>query len=75
MSECVHAHACKFINVTMRDNEALQNLLRNKYCSDTRNECARFRVLRELGGLDHVPADLWPDDSVTASRLIVAAAR
>jgi len=70
---CEKLPTCIFFNDHMEDMPAVAELLKRQYCQGAFQGCARFRVAQKLGG-PNVPRDLFPNDSVRATKLLTSAA-
>ena len=60
MDECELKATCVFLNETMCEMPAMAGIYKERYCDAGRDECARYRVFRELGR-EKVPYDLYPN--------------
>jgi hypothetical protein len=70
MSECEYLQACPFFNDKMKDQPAMTQIYKKKYClSSEKNNCARYTV-RGVLGKEKVPIDLYPNQINRANQLI-----
>ncbi len=69
MPDCEHLAACPFFNDRMSRMPAMADLVKEHYCRRHFDQCARFRLFKELG--PHlVPADLLPSQHERADALL-----
>ena len=69
MAECDRLPTCIFFNDRMENMPTVAALLKKQYCLGDFQTCARFRVAAKLGSTN-VPANLFPQDSGTAHRIV-----
>ena len=69
MARCEMTDRCIFFNDKMRDYPFAAEQMKQRYCLEDNEECARHIVLDALGR-DHVPPDLFPHDVDRADRII-----
>ena len=60
MPECALTPGCIFFNDKMADMPAMSSMMKNIYCKDKFETCARFQVVQAVGR-EKVPADLFPN--------------
>ncbi len=65
--ECEKLMTCPFFNGQLDDMPAVSGLLKQSYCLGDKTDCARYQVAS--AGLK-VPADLFPNDTLRANRLL-----
>ncbi|MDD2900013.1 MAG: hypothetical protein PHI31_15025 [Desulfuromonadaceae bacterium] len=63
MSECSLSGDCIFFNDKMAHRPATAELLKDKYCKGDHTSCVRMMIVNTKGRA-HVPADLFPNQSV-----------
>lgn len=63
MAICELSDTCIFFNDRMPDMPAVAGFLKDKYCRNGFEACARFRIYREFGR-ENVPAGLFPNEEV-----------
>lgn len=71
MSECNLIGGCIFFNDKMANRPATAELLKDKYCRDNFNDCARMIIVKALGR-EKVPADLFPNQATRVPEIIKA---
>ena len=69
---CEKLPTCIFFNDQMENMPGVAEILKTQYCRGVFEECARFRVALKLGGAG-VPKDLFPSDSIRATKLLASA--
>lgn len=70
MAECECLPGCPFFNDKMKDQPAMTQIYKKRYClSDEKNNCARY-VVRAALGKEKVPFDLYPNQIDRANLLI-----
>ena len=69
MSECTVLANCPFFADKLRNMPSTANMLKERYCRDDYELCARF-VVREKAGKEHVPADLFPHERERAEEIL-----
>jgi hypothetical protein len=69
MSECNLISGCIFFNDKMANRPATAELLKDKYCRDNPDDCARLMIVKTLGR-EKVPADLFPNQASRVSEII-----
>ena len=74
MAECEFLPTCCFYNEPVEESAALSEVLKHKYCFGSNDACARLVVRSKLGPTG-VPRELWPNDLVSAGKLIRGAPR
>ena len=67
MAECEKLHKCAFFNDQLTNMPAVSGLLKQMYCLGDKSQCARYEV--SCAGVQ-VPADLFPDDTMRAQKLL-----
>jgi hypothetical protein len=72
MPECELMRGCSFFNDQMAELPGLTCILKQRFCRESFERCARFQVRKALG-IDGVPADLYPPQLLRAGRLIAQA--
>lgn len=68
---CELLETCIFFNDKMSFMPKTAEMLKQKYCKDAHHSCARYMVFSALGR-PKVPADLYPDETEKARRIISA---
>jgi hypothetical protein len=71
MPECVCLPKCIFFNDKMVDMPTTTERMKQRYCLNDYNNCARYKVFSTLGK-EHVPSDLYPHNVDRAMALITA---
>ena len=66
---CELLATCDFLPESMRNMPALAAVYRRRLCLGDYSECARYAVFRALGRAK-VPADLYPNDTERAMKII-----
>lgn len=74
MPECELMSGCSFFNDGMAELPGLTVLLKQRFCRDTFERCARFQVRKALGS-ESVPGDLYPSQVLRAGQLIALASQ
>lgn len=69
MPNCELIATCVFFNDIMPDMPDMAELMKDKYCRDDNNRCARYRVFKALGR-EEVPSDLFPIDMQRADQIM-----
>ncbi|MBS2099539.1 hypothetical protein [Carboxylicivirga linearis] len=69
MAVCEKVKGCPFFNEKMSNMPATAAGYKRKYCMGDNQNCARYMVLKKLGG-DKVPVDLFPNQVEKAKMLI-----
>ena len=69
MSKCELVSACIFFNDKMANMPGMSQIYKQRYCLETKEECARYSVFRALGR-GNVPKDLFPNQPERVSDLI-----
>jgi len=69
MAECDKLATCLFFSDRLEDMPEVAALLKEQYCHGDFRACARFRVEEKLGSTS-VPASLFPEDTITANRIV-----
>jgi hypothetical protein len=69
MAECDKLPTCIFFNDRMESMPTVAALLKKQYCQGHYEVCARFRVAAKLGS-KNVPANLFPQESAAADRIL-----
>lgn len=72
MAECAGTRTCPFFNDKMQAMPNIARMMKKHFCEEDFTHCARFMVKQKLGP-ERVPADLYPNQSDKAERLINAA--
>lgn len=73
MADCTCIAGCLFFNDRMTNKPAMADMFKKSYCRGDNKNCARFQVFKAIGK-EHVPVDLYPNETERA-RSIVATAR
>jgi len=73
MSDCVCLEGCPFFNDKMANMPSMAEILKQRYCRNDWQDCARHKVFEEFGR-DAVPGDLFPNE-VERSEQILAELR
>jgi hypothetical protein len=71
MNQCECLGGCPFFHDKMENMPAMADIFKNRYCLGENLSCARHRVFEALGR-EHVPSDMFPNDSEYADSLLVA---
>lgn len=69
MKECELTGTCIFFNDKMADMPSTAEIFKTLYCKNDFENCARMMVVKALGR-EHVPTDLFPNQSAKACDLI-----
>ena len=69
MADCDRLPTCIFFNDRMENMPTVAALLKRQYCQGNFEACARFRVAAKVGSTS-VPANLFPQDSAAADRIV-----
>jgi hypothetical protein len=69
MSRCDLLEGCIFFNDKMHDYPFAADQMKQQYCMEGSEDCARFTV-REALGKERVPVDLFPHDIERAQRIV-----
>ena len=69
MAECEKLNECPFFNDKLANMPTIADMMKEKYCHDEKEECARYMVAIKLGK-EKVPADLFPNMKERALSLI-----
>jgi hypothetical protein len=59
MADCEMIAKCIFFNDKMANKPGTANLMKEKYCKGSFQDCARYKVCKGLGR-EKVPSDLFP---------------
>ncbi len=69
MGDCELLGKCRFIDENLKDDPAMAEAFRMRYCNGFQAMCARHTVYRVLG-FDKVPPDLYPNHHDEALAII-----
>ncbi len=69
MVECEVLASCIFFNDQMASMPGTAELMKNNYCKQAPDACARYMVMKALGR-EAVPKDLYPSDKSKAKALL-----
>ena len=69
MPECELTGTCIFFNDKMADMPSMASMMKNVYCKDKFETCARFQVVQAVGRAK-VPSDLFPNQLDKAHEVI-----
>lgn len=69
MANCECLAGCIFFNDKMSKKPGTAEIYKKKYCLGDNVDCARYMVFQKLGKAN-VPADLYPNQSNIAQKLI-----
>lgn len=69
MAECPLIEKCIFFNDKMASMPVTSNMLKRQYCEGDNTQCARYMVFSSMGR-EHVPGDLFPNDTKRAKEII-----
>lgn len=69
MPDCKLLDSCIFFNDQMANMPAVADLMKKRYCKSEFIDCARLRIVEELGR-ENVPIDLFPNQEDYADQLI-----
>lgn len=70
---CTLADDCSFYLVSMQDRPCTAAIYREKFCDFAFEQCARHLIARTVGR-EHVPADLYPNHTDRAQKIITVIA-
>jgi hypothetical protein len=68
MAGCERLLECQIVNNPNEEVVSVETL-KEKYCNTNYSACARYKVLKSVGG-DFVPNDLLPDEVERAKQII-----
>ncbi len=68
MRECKFLATCLFFNDVLEDMPSTAEALKNKYCRESFEKCARYRVRIKI---PKVPNDLFPHQSDKVDKIII----
>ncbi len=74
MGECENLATCPFFNDRLPNMPATTTFLKSFYCQREYTKCARYIVSKALGS-PQVPADLFPEESIRAERIVAGKRR
>lgn len=69
--DCECLENCPFFHDRMRNMPTMSQLLKQQFCRGDWESCARCMIVRELGR-EAVPADLFPDETERARKILTA---
>ncbi len=69
MADCTMLGSCPFYNDNLVNMPAIAGSLKNRFCRDEFESCARYRVSTALGK-EMVPGNLFPHEKSTADMLL-----
>ena len=69
MSDCELLKTCMFFNDRMANIPSTAEIIKLKYCRGDNAECARYAVFT-VRGREHVPDDLFPNQTDSAREII-----
>lgn len=69
MAGCEKLSGCPMVNGARGNPADSCEKIKEKYCNGNYSECARYMIVREVGG-DFVPPDLQPDQIEEAKEII-----
>ena len=69
MAECELIGTCIFFNDKMADMPSMASMMKNVYCKDKYETCARFQIVKTIGR-GKVPGDLFPNQLDKAQEVI-----
>lgn len=72
MADCESIKQCPFFNDKMDTRHVLTHVYKERYCKGESGECARYVVMKRLGK-EHVPIDLYPNETAKAVRIVSSA--
>ena len=72
MADCECLSKCPFFNDKMANMPSMADMMKNRYCHDDFEACARYRVFR-AHGREAVPPNLFPNQDATADKLLATA--
>jgi hypothetical protein len=68
---CEKLPTCIFFNDQMAEMPGVAELLKTQFCQGVFEECARFRVAKQLGAAA-VPRDLYPNQTARADAMLAS---
>ena len=72
MAHCELTEKCVFFNGHMAGMPSTADMLKNLYCLQDFDKCARYMIVKELGR-EKVPADLFPNQIEKARSILQTA--
>lgn len=69
MAQCECLPGCPFFNDKLTNMPAVSDMLKQQYCLDDFESCARYRVFKAKGKAA-VPGDLYPNDVTRVQNLL-----
>ena len=72
MAHCELIEKCVFFNGHMADMPSTADMLKNLYCQQDFDKCARYVIVKEMGR-EKVPADLFPNQIEKARSILKSA--
>jgi hypothetical protein len=72
VSDCPNLVKCPFFNDQLANMPTIANLMKENYCRETYDVCARYLVAKTLGSAS-VPKDLFPAQKERALKIIADA--
>jgi hypothetical protein len=69
MADCILLEKCLFFNDKMAGMPAASDLMKKRYCTKDNSTCARFMIVQAMGR-EHVPQDLFPNNTDRAKTII-----
>lgn len=69
MAVCERLSACPVVNDSKNGSAAHAEKIKEKYCNKDYEKCARYMVLKSIGG-DFIPNDLLPEEVERAKEII-----
>lgn len=74
MAKCELCDTCIFFNDKMPDMPDVAEYLKDKYCRNIFEKCARYRIYKEFGR-ENVPAGLFPNEEELVSEISLELSR
>ncbi|KAF0209048.1 MAG: hypothetical protein FD171_689 [Actinobacteria bacterium] len=69
MAICELSDTCLFFNDKMAEMPSMSNIVKQRYCHGSNQNCARHIVFRTLGR-PAVPVDLFPSQTERATEIV-----
>ena len=69
MADCEKIAECMFFNDKLTNMPAVVDIIRKSFCHGDYTRCARYMVT-EIYGIESIPSDLFPGNSVRAKTIL-----
>ena len=69
MTNCEKIAECMFFNDKLTNMPAVADIIRKSFCHGDYTRCARYMVT-EVFGIESIPSDLFPGNSVRAKIIL-----